>query len=77
MRIELTPEQQQEVALSWIKQQQEIPGGYKKVLNTLLMGAHFAAWSWVDALRYAVMECAKAYHVNQDLILRDLMRAFE
>lgn len=72
MQIELTPDQAREVALTWIKSQQQAPDGYKKVLDVLLMGAHFAVWSWHDAISYAIKKCARAYHVDRKVILEDL-----
>lgn len=61
MKIELTNEQIEETAIAWIASQQKVDKGYKQVLDTLLMSAHFADWSWLDAIKYAVKKCAKAY----------------
>jgi hypothetical protein len=72
MIVTLPDEQTQEIALAWIKAQQREPDGYKKVLDVLLMGAHFAVWSWLDALRYAVTKCGKAYFVDSKHILEEL-----
>jgi hypothetical protein len=68
----LSDEQCKAVALDWIKQQQQETDGYKKVLDVLLMGAHFAKWSWLDAIQYAVTKCAKAYCLKPKQIIGDL-----
>lgn len=70
MNIKLTQAQEKEIAINWIKQQQLQNDGYKKVLDTLLMGAHFAVWPWDDALKYAVKKCARTYFVEKKTILR-------
>jgi hypothetical protein len=43
--------------------------GYKKVLDVLLMGAHFAVWPWDHALAYAFKKCCKAYCVERKTII--------
>lgn len=75
MRIELTEEQEREIALDWIKKQQDVPGGYKAVVDTLLGGAHFATWPWTDAIQYAVTKCSRAYHVSVHDIIDNLDRS--
>jgi len=72
MKISLTQEQVEEVALAWIKQQQDKPGGYKKVLAVLFTGGHFAKWSWFDALTYAASICSKAYSTDVAWIAKNL-----
>lgn len=72
MKIDLTDEQAEEIAIAWIKDQQRVADGYKKVMDTLLMGALFATWSWVDALKYATMKCAKAYACTVKQIVESL-----
>jgi len=69
MKIELTDVQERQIALAWIKAQQDKHEGYKVVLDTLLMGATFAVWSWIDALKYAVRKCGKAYFHTVDKIM--------
>ncbi len=70
--LELTDDQAEKIARRWIAMQQQETDGYKVVLDTLLMGAHFAQWSWLDALRYAVKKCGRAYAFDREAIINDL-----
>jgi len=72
MQIQLTEEQEEAVAVNWIKAQQQTESGYKKVLNTLFVDAHFAKWSWLDALHYAVKVCSRSYVVTTKWIINNL-----
>lgn len=60
-QVDFYEDQVEQIALSWIKKQQDKQKGYEKVLDTLFMGAHFAKWSWFDALQYAISKCSKYY----------------
>jgi len=75
MQINLTEEQTKLIAIQWIKDQQQEYHGYKQVLDTLLMGAHFAKWRWDIALIYAIKKCAKQYCMTINQILKDIKNA--
>lgn len=72
MKIELTEVQVKAIACDWIKQQQDTPHGYRKVLAVLFTDLHFAKWSWFDALLFAARLCAKAYHTDMSYIRDNL-----
>lgn len=72
MNIQLTEAQTEGIALAWIAQQHKDKAGAKKVLSTLFKSAHFATWSWLDLLQYAVTLCAKDYCVSTKWIKGEL-----
>lgn len=72
MLIELTNEQVESLAIQWIKNQQQEYNGYKKVLNTLLVGAHFAKWGWHTAILHAIKVCSRNYAMTTKQIIKGI-----
>ncbi len=61
MKLELTDEQQEQIALDWIRKRARESSGYKAVLTELLSNAHQSLWAWSDALDFAAKLCSKSY----------------
>jgi hypothetical protein len=75
MKLTLTDAQVEEIALHWIKKQQDVVDGYKPILSVLFTGGQFAKWSWFDAIQFAVTKAGRAYHTPAQWIVDHLDRS--
>jgi len=71
MKIVLTPDQAKEVALDWIREQNQTEEGCKEVLATLFSGMHFSNARWDQMLWYAIKLCSSLYHVPVKEIVKE------
>ncbi len=69
MKLELTEDQEREVALHWIRNEAD----YKTIFDALFSyGTCSTKWAWTDALAYAVKVCGKNFASKKSWILEQL-----
>ena len=69
MKLDLTKEQEKQVALHWIRETAD----YKTIIDTLFAyGTCSSKWPWTDALTYAVKVCGKNFASKKSWILEQL-----
>ena len=71
MRVELSDEQVEAIAIHWIREQAD----YKTIFNALFAyGTCSDKWAWTDALSYAVKLCGKNFCSDKKRILKELAK---